>query len=214
MFSLNRIISGWRHLIAGLSVVALVILAEGADAASSRPLRPMATLAGFVAPAGPFLTPLGLTRFCFAYRDQCRVSNPIFRPKRMAVVEASLKDLDDVNRSVNRAIRPQPDGPGLLNDIWTIAPAAGDCDDYAVTKRARLLKKGWSSRTLLLAQVVAANGEDHLVLVARTRLGDFVLDNLTQAVLPAPQANLRWLGMQTAANPHIWQRAAVRSYGA
>lgn len=214
MSNLASIINvGRKPISAVLCGVALFALAAETSAASSRALHPMATLGGFVAPAGPFLTPLGLTRFCLAYRDQCQVSNPIFRPKRMAAVEASLKELDEVNRGVNRAIRPQPDAPGLLNDIWTIAPAAGDCDDYAVTKRAQLLKKGWSSRTLLLAQVIAPNGEDHLVLVARTRLGDFVLDNLTSTVLPATQTNLRWLGIQTAANPHIWQRAVVRGYG-
>ena len=202
------------HLIlATLACNSFLALMGDVSTASTRP-RPMATPATSVLLGDPILTPLGLTRFCFAYRDQCRISNPIFRPKRPAAVEVSLKDLDEVNRRVNRGMRPQPDAPGLLNDIWTIAPAAGDCDDYAATKRAQLLKRGWSSRVLLFAQVVAPSGEDHLVLVVRTRLGDFVLDNLTSTVLPVAQANLRWVGMQTASNPHIWRRATVRGFGA
>jgi predicted transglutaminase-like cysteine proteinase len=197
--------------------LALPVLASlavpAAPAPASGQIGQFRRSANFVAGIGPFLTPLGHTRFCFAYRDQCKVSNPIFRPQRMAVMEASLKQLDEVNRAVNRAIRPQADSPGLLNDIWSIAPPAGDCDDYAVTKRAELLKRGWSSRRLLLAQAVAPSGEDHLVLVVRTRLGDYVLDNLSQQVLPAAQANLRWIGLQSAANPHIWQRASLRAAG-
>lgn len=211
--SIFRVIfAGYRRFsLVFLMLASLAALAVPAFA--SGPIGQFRRLANFVDGVGPFLAPLGFTRFCFAYRDQCRVSNPIFRPKRMAVVEASLKELDEVNRAVNRAIRPRADAPGLLNDIWSIAPPAGDCDDYAVTKRAELLKRGWSSRRLLLAQAIAPNGEDHLVLVVRTRLGDYVLDNLSQHVLPAAQANLRWVGLQSARNPHIWQRASLRAAG-
>lgn len=211
---LNTAIGQGRSALGKIMVASLAVL--GSIEATATPLsasRQLLEHPNYVAAVGPILTPLGFTRFCFAYGDQCKVSNPIFRPKRMAATEAMVKDLDIVNRSVNRAIRPQADAPGLLNDIWTIAPRAGDCDDYAVTKRAELLKKGWSSRALLLAKVVAPSGEDHLVLVARTRLGDFVLDNLSQRVLPAAQTNLRWVGLQSATNPHIWHRAAVRTTG-
>jgi predicted transglutaminase-like cysteine proteinase len=211
---LKTLVAKYQTSYGKIVLVSLAML--GAIEATATPLsasRQLLEHPNYVAAVGPILTPLGYTRFCFAYSDQCKVSNPIFRPKRMAATEAMVKDLDIVNRSVNRAIRPQADAPGLLNDIWTIAPRAGDCDDYAVTKRAELLKKGWSSRALLLAKVVAPSGEDHLVLVARTRLGDFVLDNLSQRVLPAAQTNLRWVGLQSASNPHIWHRAAVRTTG-
>jgi predicted transglutaminase-like cysteine proteinase len=211
---LNTAIGQGRSALGKLMVASLAVL--GSIEATATPLgvtRQIMDHPNYVAAVGPFLTPLGFTRFCFSYADQCKVSHPIFRPKRMAATEVMMKDLDAANRSINRAIRPQPDAPGLLNDIWTIAPRAGDCDDYAVTKRAELLKKGWSSRSLLLAKVVAPSGEDHLVLVARTRLGDYVLDNLSQRVLPAAQTNLRWIGLQSASNPHIWHRAAVRTTG-
>jgi predicted transglutaminase-like cysteine proteinase len=188
--------------------IVLVSLAMlGAIEATATPLsasRQLLEHPNYVAAVGPILTPLGYTRFCFAYGAQCKVSNPIFRPKRMAATEAMVKDLDIVNRSVNRAIRPQADAPGLLNDIWTIAPRAGDCDDYAVTKRAELLKKGWSSRALLLAKVVAPSGEDHLVLVARTRLGDFVLDNQEQKVKLWTDTGYRFIKRQSQENPNRW----------
>jgi predicted transglutaminase-like cysteine proteinase len=63
-----------------------------------------------------------------------------------------------------------------------IAPASGDCEDYAVTKRAELLDRGWPARALLLSEVTTASGEHHMVLVVRTKSGDLVLDNLTHEV--------------------------------
>ena len=215
MFTVAKNVIAKRRSAFGMLAVATTVMFGSieARAATQGEFNRFLDQPNYVAAVGPFLAPLGFTRFCFAYRDQCKVSSPIFRPKRMAAAQAMIKDLDIVNRAVNRAIRPQADLPGLLNDVWDIAPSAGDCDDYAVTKRAELLKRGWSSRSLLLAKVVASSGEEHLVLVARTRLGDFVLDNLNQRVLPAGQTNLRWMGLQSGANPHIWNRAALRSTG-
>jgi predicted transglutaminase-like cysteine proteinase len=200
------------RVMAGVALLSTSVTGTSSSAIQAAQVSPPLQLSHdvtFVAAVGPALTPLGATRFCFSYPDQCRASPPIFRPKRLAATQRQLQDLDEVNRTVNRAIRPKPDLPGLINDLWTIAPAAGDCDNYAVTKRAELLKRGWSSRSLLLAQVVAANGESHLVLVARTRLGDFVLDNLTPGVLPAARTRLRWVAIQSSSNPHVWRAAAL-----
>ena len=46
------------------------------------------------------------------------------------------------------------------------------------------MQLGWPSRALLLAEVVTRWGEHHLVLVVRTRTGDFVADNLYPGVRP------------------------------
>jgi predicted transglutaminase-like cysteine proteinase len=201
--------------IAAITLV-LVLGAPVAKAASPGPTR-LAMLssgriqASMVVGFGPALAPLAFTRFCFTYPDQCDPGRPIFRPKRISVVREMIRDLDEVNHRVNVKIRPQADAAGLLNDIWEINPPAGDCDDYAVTKRAELIRRGWSQRALLLAQVSTPSGEMHLVLVARTRLGDFVLDNLRERVLPAAETNLRWISMQTPSKPQFWQRVATRT---
>ena len=59
-----------------------------------------------------------------------------------------------------------------------MAPRERDCNDYAVTKRHKLLALGWPSSSLLLAKVVVPSGEHHLILVVRTSEEDLVLDNL------------------------------------
>jgi predicted transglutaminase-like cysteine proteinase len=198
-------------LASAAAILVLVGLGSAAQAnplGLSRALKPQVERLAF---AGPALTPLGLTRFCLSNPDQCNVTRPVFRPARTTFTTEKRRELDEVNRQVNRAIRPRADAPGLINDIWTIGPSAGDCDDYAVTKRAELIRRGWSPRSLLLAEVVAPTGEDHLVLVARTRGGDFVLDNLATQVLPVGRANLRFVAIQSPAHPQMWRVATLRA---
>ncbi|WP_240543982.1 transglutaminase-like cysteine peptidase [Bradyrhizobium canariense] len=55
-------------------------------------------------------------------------------------------------------------------------PSAGNCGDYAVTKRHLLLRLGWPSSSLLLGEVtIRTTGEHHLVLL--------VLDNLSGIII-------------------------------
>ncbi|WWE91844.1 transglutaminase-like cysteine peptidase [Bradyrhizobium symbiodeficiens] len=86
---------------------------------------------------------------------------------------------------------------------------AGDCNDYAVTKRHALLERGWPARALLLAEVVTGSGEHHLILVVRTRSGDVVVDNLNANVRPWSKTNYQWVRMQSPQNPQFWSKVAV-----
>ena len=89
-----------------------------------------------------------------------------------------------------------------------VGPRAGDCNDYAVTKRHELLARGWSARSLLLAEVAIDSGEHHLVLVVRTGDGDFVLDNLSAHIRPWSKMSYRWLRIQSPKNPNYWSTIA------
>lgn len=101
-----------------------------------------------------------------------------------------------VNREVNGSITYRSDQE-LFNrpDFWTIVQTAGDCDDYSLTKRHRLLLLGWPLEALRLAVVFTDTYEgqfrlrmrrggldnwmgDHLNLIASTERGDFCLDNM------------------------------------
>ncbi len=113
-------------------------------------------------------------------------------------------DLVEVNSDVNHSIIPQADNSGPVGDKWLISPSHGDCNDYAVTKRHELLARGWPSRALLLAEVVTAWGEHHLVLVVHTQQGDFVADSLQPHVYVWANANYQWVRIQSPANPQFW----------
>jgi len=152
----------------------------------------------------PALGPMAHTMFCLKYPKDCEVRRIAFRGSKLELTAERLADLMEVNNKVNRGIKPERNRLGLAGEKWLISPAYGDCNDYAVTKRHELLERGWPSRTLLLAEVVVPSGEHHLVVVARTKQGDFVLDNLSSKIRPWNQPLYRWVRIQSAANPKYW----------
>jgi len=71
---------------------------------------------------------------------------------------------------------------------------------------------GWPSGTLLLSEVVLRSGEHHLILVARTNVGDFVMDNLTQAVrtVAVAKSDYKWVRIESSDNPEFWNKIRER----
>jgi predicted transglutaminase-like cysteine proteinase len=114
----------------------------------------------------------------------------------MTLTNERLDELIEVNMFVNLRIRPLRNERGLAGEQWTIDPAFGDCNDYAVSKRHELLARGWPMGDLLLSEVVTSSGEHHLVLVVRTSAADFVLDNLYPRVRDWTEAEYRWIRIQ------------------
>ena len=161
----------------------------------------------------PVLAPMAHVRFCLSNADDCTVHGVDFRRRHIVLTEARWSELNTVNREVNRAITPQEHSGDAAMDQWYIAPSAGDCADYAVTKRHELLKRGWPSRSLLLAEVVVPSGEHHLVLVVRTKDVDLVLDNLNQNIRTAPMTRYQyqWVRIETPYNPKFWAGITVPS---
>ena len=102
--------------------------------------------------------------------------------------------LDDVNRRVNRAIRPVKDHPA--RDRWSLPLAdgrrAGDCEDYALEKLRALVARGVPRAVLNLATAHTTWGENHAVLLVATSEGEFVLDNLDPKVRRWDETSYRW----------------------
>jgi predicted transglutaminase-like cysteine proteinase len=157
------------------------------------------------------LAPMAFTRFCLRYEDQCKPQQIVFRGGPVHLTEDRWEDLKQVNQTVNTAIIPEPNTEGLAGEKWVINPSSGDCNDYAVSKRFELLKRGWPARALLLSEVKTTWGEGHLILVVRTSAGDLVLDNLTPQIRPWTHAPYRWVRMQTPKNPNFWASLGNRS---
>ena len=158
---------------------------------------------------GAALPPMAYTTFCQSFSDECR-NRRLFRGGPVALTEARWTELKEVNQHVNGAIIPESDEADHSADSWLIDPKRGDCSDYAVSKRHRLLQAGWPARTLLLAEVVTVWGKHHLVLVVRTTSGDLVLDNLTAVIRPWSRAPYRWVRTQSPESARYWQTVAKR----
>lgn len=155
------------------------------------------------------LAPIAFMRFCLRYAEDCKVRPTASPHGPVKLTDERRDELVAVNRSVNRSIKPQENLKGVTAEEWLVSPRKGDCNDYAVTKRHELLARGWPSRSLLLAEAIVASGEHHLVLVARTRDGDFVLDNLNWDVRPVAQIRYQWVRAQEPKNPKFWSKISV-----
>jgi len=170
----------------------------------------------------PALAPMSHTFFCLRYRDDCKVDKTASVDSTVTLTSSKWAELERVNAAVNRAIIPQPNTKGLAGEVWLISPRAGECHDYAVTKRHELLALGWPEQDLLLSEVVTTWGEHHLVLVIRTSDGDFVADSLNPNIRIWSQTPYQWVRVQSPGNPQIWStivnvtaraRARVRASG-
>jgi predicted transglutaminase-like cysteine proteinase len=153
--------------------------------------------------AAPALAPFQHVRFCLRYPSECG-SDPT-EIDQIELNAANTELLKHVNSDVNAAIIPtvKDHGPEL-NDGWTIAPSAGDCNDYAVTKRHELLQSGLPAKALRLSVVKTASGIGHLVLVVMTTKGELVMDNLTETIRPWRTTDYHWLKIQSASDARFW----------
>lgn len=154
----------------------------------------------------PVLAPMAYVRFCIDYANECESKKAPVAAEAVALTAERKAELVEINTRVNRSIRPQPNLGGIATEKWVIDPEAGDCNDYAVTKRHLLMARGWPSDALLLAEVVLRSGEHHLVVVVRTKDGDFVLDSLDPNIRHWSQAPYSWVRMQTPENPNFWAK--------
>jgi predicted transglutaminase-like cysteine proteinase len=117
-----------------------------------------------------------------------------------------MNELQQINLTVNRSVEDMSDHEQWgKEDVWSLpATGRGDCEDYALMKRKLLIERGWPSSALLLTAALTPQGEWHLVLVAVTDKGDYVLDSLADGLRTASQTSYTYLSRQSPANPRAW----------
>lgn len=147
----------------------------------------------------PALAPFAYLKYCLANPGDCEQG----RGEAVITLKShALRQLRDVNLSVNRSIIPDYDAPD--DEKWQADVATGDCEDYALTKRRHLIRLGWSPNALRIAIAYTPDDEGHAVLVVSTSSGDLVLDNRTGAILNWRDTDLKWVMIQSSANPLLW----------
>lgn len=118
--------------------------------------------------------------------------------------KTQLKLITRVNLQVNRDVHSASDFDLYgLNEFWSLPRVIdgkmyGDCEDYALEKRRRLIAEGVPAEALSMAVVVTHRGERHAVLIVAFEAGDMVLDNLTPWPTPWAQLNYTWVERQVA----------------
>jgi predicted transglutaminase-like cysteine proteinase len=132
------------------------------------------------------------------------------RAARIDFDKPSRKLLQAVNRRVNVTVRPRSDAQLVGRaEFWSLPVAVGDrlygdCEDYALQKRADLIAAGIPAAALSLAVVHTRQGLIHAVLVVATDKGDLVLDNRTPRILSWNKTGYRWVMRQVSGDSMNW----------
>jgi predicted transglutaminase-like cysteine proteinase len=173
-----------------------------ASASRSHPSKQLAFISEKAQTVGPFAHVL----FCKENPDDCRPAKRSRWGRAPIMLTAKRQaELREINTAVNAAIEPKNDAVvSGFGDRWTLAPQAGDCEDYAITKRHKLISMGWPARAVRLAVTYTASGEGHMVLVIRSSRGDLVLDNRIDAIRAWNKTGLKWKMMQASLDPRKW----------
>ncbi len=182
-----------------LITIATVSSAQAMSLSLDRSLTRHLPIGGHLSDGSFTQSPRAFQNFCGEYASECIVHGSDetihLNDERYTVLEA-------INGQVNRSITPQPALLGASR--YMLGVSEGNCNEYAVAKRHRLLELGWSTSSLSLAVVRLPSGEGHLVLTARTDHGDLVLDNLNEHVIPADRTNYTWIERQSTVHPRLW----------
>jgi predicted transglutaminase-like cysteine proteinase len=147
--------------------------------------------------------PIGHYEFCQQYPDQCQSNGA--DPGPLQLTEARWKAILQVNYKVNSSIEPETDEQIYgVEEKWAYPTTVGDCEDYVLLKRKKLMEKGFSPADLLITVVLQPNGDGHAILTVRTDRGDFVLDNMRNKVLLWSDTEYTYLKRQSVKNSGQW----------
>jgi len=153
---------------------------------------------------GPTSQPVGHYEFCKRNAAECRIRMQDPGPEHMT--NRLWNHIVAVNAVVNDAVKPVSDRSVYgREEVWTYpAKGVGDCEDYVLEKRRKLVKSGISLANLLITVVRKPDGEGHAVLTVRTDKGDYVLDNLVDSVRPWQKTGYRYLKRQSSEHTGRW----------
>ena len=146
-------------------------------------------------------SPAGASNLCARYGWACsRSASP--RPISGPDLDLAIR----MNRQINREVRSISDqGQYGRPEYWALPTGrGGDCEDFALIKKKRLIEAGLDPQMLLISTALDRDRNAHAVLIMRTVQGDFVLDNLRDEVLHWRQTGYTYLRMQDPRNPAGW----------
>ena len=115
-----------------------------------------------------------------------------------------------VNALINTSISYRSDAMVWnMEERWVLPISSegvryGDCEDYALEKRAALLAAGAPAERIRLATAWSPGTGVHAVLILRLEAGDYVLDNTTPHILTVGETVYEWRTLQTGPSLLEW----------
>ncbi|MCX7303304.1 MAG: transglutaminase-like cysteine peptidase [Hyphomicrobiales bacterium] len=157
----------------------------------------------FMPTGGRTTQPIGHYEFCQRETEECRQKTPKQAP--VELTRTLWTTLISVNNAVNGAVTPRTDMEIWgKEEVWSYPTSVGDCEDYALEKRRRLMAMGVPAGDLLMTVARQPNGDGHAVLTVHTSRGDFVLDNLETRVMAWSETPYTYLKRQSDRNSGAW----------
>lgn len=192
-----------QGILAAACIAGTLMSGAAAQADPANPRHEHERASPFLRVYGVAQPPYGVVQFCERMPKECR-PGPM-EDQRFTVSPERMREIDAVNRKVNRDIEPATDMEIYgVAEYWTIPTTRGDCEDYALLKRKLLMARGWPASALLMTVVRDEKGEGHAVLTVRTVQGDFILDNKNSDVKLWNQTGYDFVMRQSYLNPRIW----------
>lgn len=184
-------------VIAALIITGTTITAANAAGGSHMPTR------------GKTSQPIGHALFCQQYPQECGIRSKSTKAPKLT--RKRWSDIVKVNNRINATVKPVTDQDYYgVEEHWTYPKQYGDCEDYVLLKRYKLLQKGWPESSLLITVVKQPNGDGHAVLTVRTDRADYVLDNLNGKIKPWNKTPYKYLKRQSAKNTGKWTKIKDR----
>jgi predicted transglutaminase-like cysteine proteinase len=147
--------------------------------------------------------PIGHYEFCRQLPAECRVRGA--KPAPQAATGKFWSLLSSVNGAVNAQVRPRTDMEMWgKEEVWSLPGEFGDCEDYVIEKRRRLMSMGIPAGNLLITVLRQENGDGHAVLTVRTSAGDYVLDNLDSRIRLWSSTEYTYLKRQSERDSGAW----------
>lgn len=156
--------------------------------------------------------PFGFAGFCNMHPAECTIRSgslptvPTPRGRGVKMSPALWEQVRSINLAVNQSVREVADQTiHGQPDVWSFpVNGRGDCEDFALLKRKKLIEAGWPSSALLITAVRTWLGEGHAVLTVVTSDGDFILDNRTNTLKRWNATFYRFFARQSQSNPRQW----------
>jgi predicted transglutaminase-like cysteine proteinase len=190
-----------KGMIAAVFAVAIggICLAKSASAAEQTVGRQ-----AYVSVGENTRAPIGWKQFCRDHADECNVSPA--QAVDVQLTKSAYKEMERINRHVNDHVKPMTDLDhfGVIEKWSYPEDGYGDCEDYVLEKRRRLVEAGWPRAALLITVVRDKKGDGHAVLTVRTDKGEYVLDNQEDEILPWSETGYRFVKRQSQTVVNVW----------
>jgi predicted transglutaminase-like cysteine proteinase len=156
-----------------------------------------------MATGGRTTQPVGHYEFCVHEPRECAQETGSHRPVRLT--RQLWVAMVEINNDVNTTVVPRTDLEIWgQEEVWSFPDQAGDCEDYVLEKRRRLMALGLPAGSLLITVVRQPNGDGHAVLTVRTDGGDYILDNIQPRVLAWRDTEYTFLKRQSDTDSGVW----------